>query len=422
VKILLLNQSWFAQEWREMGHQVITCCYFGSGDIKIPSFFSHIDTIIKLLPEGFIPDILILHDNSGPISILGLETLKIPLVFYSVDIHHHFTSHNALFDFFDISFVAQRDYLKDLNCVNEYINWLPLWAPIIIEPEREKKYDATFVGTLNPTLNPERVDFFSNLEKITPISIFSGNYIDYFPKAKIVVNQTVKSDLNFRVFESLMCGTLLITEKTDNGLNDLFLNKLDLRLYNKNDYHEVANLIKYYLARPEELNKIATTGRAKILNSHTSYHRAKEMLEKIFEQIKSINPLKRRKPLLPMVIQFARFALLTKEVNPSISKISYLHAAQYLFNALNNGERCNDETIFSAVISCLGYSRYWSAESGVALLSLLSDNHPQFAAPVVGTIAEFLLDGKIEEATKLANATGISAITSVADLFKPLLN
>ena len=283
MDILLINQDWFSKELKELGHNVCSYGFYEWLDIYSPYRLSNWFDIKQKLPEGFNPELVIFHDDSAPISILGLDKIDVTTIFYSVDTHHHFNFHNQLGLFFDHTFIAQKDYMPFFSDMGVKAKWLPLWASRYLEPETTKENDAVFVGTLNRELNPERVVFFEELQKICELTVMTGNFCEIFPRSKIVINQTVKKDLNFRVFETLISGAMLLTENIDNGLSELFKDGEHLVTYEKGNIHDAAQKIKYYLENPSEALKIAEAGRNEILQKHLSIHRIQQVLDSLSE-------------------------------------------------------------------------------------------------------------------------------------------
>ena len=94
-----------------------------------------------------------------------------------------------------------------------------------------KRYDVSFVGSLDARLHPDRVALLDALRGRLPLHVAEGPYADVFTHSRIVLNQTVRGDLNARVFEALACGALLLTERTGNGLLDLFADGEELVTY-----------------------------------------------------------------------------------------------------------------------------------------------------------------------------------------------
>lgn len=279
MRILLINQTWFAPELRRMGHEVLSCGTSPHLDHVFSAATTHIDHLLESLPNGFYPDRIVWHDNSCPLTVLGLEDCSIPSVMYSVDTHHHYQLHSYIAGSFDHILVAQKDFMEYFKLRGTPYSWFPLWASEPVAPSAEKKYGAVFVGTLNPELNPERVDFFSKLQKVCSITVTQGHWPSIFSASEIVVNQAVKGDLNFRVFEAMISGAMLLTETGGNGLLDLFNDGEHLVTYTPRDVDDAATKITALLGNIKRTRTIAAQGRAEILSKHLAEHRAAHLME-----------------------------------------------------------------------------------------------------------------------------------------------
>lgn len=292
MNILLINQDWFATELKLLGHSVMTVGSRQDLDINLLPL-SDLKRALNEELSCFKPDVAVWYDNSLPPYYFGLEDLPFPTVFYSVDAHHHVAAHRVLAHLFDVTLVAQKDYIPAFEQAGIQAHWFPLWMSRHSDEAPEKKeYEALFVGTMNASLNPKRVEFFESLKTKVPIQVMEGKWWELFPKAKIVVNQTVKHDLNFRVFEALGSGALLVTEKSSNGLFDLFEDGKHFVTYEHGNVEEAAQKINYYLAHDEEREKIAATGKEAALTYHSPMAKAVTLIQIIKSATKQRHPLR----------------------------------------------------------------------------------------------------------------------------------
>jgi hypothetical protein len=78
MRILLINQTWFASELRALGHEVLTCGMRPHLEYQIPLPLVTINDLLTQLPNGFRPDRIVWLDNSAPNAVLGLEDCEIP--------------------------------------------------------------------------------------------------------------------------------------------------------------------------------------------------------------------------------------------------------------------------------------------------------------------------------------------------------
>ncbi|MDD2943329.1 MAG: glycosyltransferase, partial [bacterium] len=225
MRILLLNQTWFADELTALGHQVVSVGWRGEHfDVKLNSpLQSAMQLFEEFRSRGFVAERIVYYDDSGPMTFSGVEDLPVPTVFYSVDAHHHIAWHEYFARCFDLTLVAQKGYLERFSRSVAGAQWFPLWSSVFAEPDEEKTIPVCFRGTLDEQLHPERAHFFKRFKNFLPIDSAEGSFVEPFTKSEIVVNQAVKDDLNFRVFESMMCGPLLITPHLpQSGMEMLF--------------------------------------------------------------------------------------------------------------------------------------------------------------------------------------------------------
>ncbi len=368
MNILLVNQIWFKDEWQKDGDVVFTVGTTSDFDYKM-EFCMNIKDIITKFPNNFIPDVIVVFDNSAPLYIIGLEDMDVPVIFYSVDIHHHYELHSYLYHVFDKMFVAMRDYIPYLNCFcGSDVEWLPLWASKIVDVSNEKKYGAVFVGTLNEKLNPDRVHFFNKLREKTDVLCMQGKWWEIFPYSEIVINQTVKGDLNFRVFEAMGTGSLLLTENSSNGLLDIFEDKKHLVTYKKNDVEDARSLIDYFLNHKKEAQDIAMTGREEILKKHLPRHRA-DLIKESFKNIKKKNS---NSKYLAMAFNFICIFTKAKHL-VDFSNSAITLAMEYLEKVSWQEIKLIDRDFFIILKICINYDIRFFSKRGMNLLEKIEN-------------------------------------------------
>ena len=80
---------------------------------------------------------------------------------------------------------------------------------------------------------------------------------------------------NMRLYEATGVGALLLTDRKDN-LGDLFEIGKEVVAYSSAE--AAAELIRYYLAHPDEAQAIARAGQARTLREHTYAQRMQELV------------------------------------------------------------------------------------------------------------------------------------------------
>jgi Glycosyl transferases group 1 len=393
VKLLLINQPWFAKEFRELGHEVVCVGTAPYCELQLPSFM-HLDTILTGLPKPFSPDRILFYDTSAPLLFPGFQDTQIPTLFYSVDTHHHVSLHTHLAHCTNLVLVAQKDYLTQIKSCNHNSYWLPLWASNHCEPSQYKDYGAVFIGTLNAKLNPDRVSFFQELCKKTPVFCTTGGFTLYFPKAYLVVNQTVKGDLNFRVFESMACGPLLLTERTSNGLLELFEDEVHLVTYEKGNVDEAAEKIHRYLSNHSLLRSVAEAGRSEVLEKHLPIHRAQAIINLLADPPPRVCPT----PKLSAMVNFVYLSQQLLPDDPQTAATALVLALKEISFAVAHCEPMTDELACYAISACLEFDRLARETKGKRLLNIMIDTYPDQNILQLMRVREFLYNGQETEA------------------------
>lgn len=276
MNILVINRDYFSLS-NDPAH---TTMVISQPDV----FCSPPQTAASLIQShcpGFSPDIILYTDESKLPTIAGLEELEIPLFGFFIDSHIHYGWHREFAGIFDHAFVAQKDCCDSINRHTANCSWLPLFATPDASGSTETVHEVSFVGSLDIRLNPERVRFIECLSRLVPLFVHSGDFSRIFRQSKIVLNQSVKTDINFRVFEALASGSLLLTDNVDNGMNLLLEEGRHFVGYRKNDPEDAAEKIRYYLEHEEERRAIARSGYEALLTRHTTDVRRRQLMNSI---------------------------------------------------------------------------------------------------------------------------------------------
>lgn len=194
---------------------------------------------------------------------------------------------------FDHVFVSHKPSIAKLvsdGVSYEKIHYMP-WAaePDVYRPVPIiEKWDWCFIGHLN---NDFRVDLIDRFCKEWPVGDrgylgwrmpqFQGHCVlddvaKKFSQSRIVLNEAIRDDLNMRVFETLACKRLLLTEDIP-AVRDHFENGKHLVLFKSID--EAVEKTRFYLANDKQRNAIAQAGYDEFLSKHTYHHRAREILK-----------------------------------------------------------------------------------------------------------------------------------------------
>ncbi len=217
-----------------------------------------------------------------------------PKALWLIDTHLFLICDEVMAKSFDIIFLAQKEDYEKLKKKFKYVYWLPLAGDLEYHGKKnlEKIYDIGFVGGLGSGI---RKKILLRLKREYPNSFIGSadckKIGEIYSQSKIVFNYSIKNDINMRIFEALISGSMLITNKIENnGFNELFEENKDLVVFE--NWQDLKEKIDYYLKNEEEREKIAFNGYQKAINFHKYEDRVRFILGKIKElkKEKFINP------------------------------------------------------------------------------------------------------------------------------------
>ncbi|MDO9438430.1 glycosyltransferase [Hydrogenophaga sp.] len=159
--------------------------------------------------------------------------------------------------------------------------------------------DASFVGGISRH-HGKALPMLESLARTTPIQFFgygAGSLSRQSPivarhrgevwgldmyhalaRSRVTLNRHINVAENFannmRLYEATGVGSLLITDRKDN-LDELFEIGKEVVAYDSPE--EAAELIRHYIAHPQEAQAIAKAGQARTLREHTYKHRMEEL-------------------------------------------------------------------------------------------------------------------------------------------------
>ncbi len=224
------------------------------------------------------PDALLVVDTlAAPALPYGIEDIPVPRLYYALDVHlnYHWQHHYA--QLFDHVFVVQKDYVPLFADRGLPAAWLP-WgadAPFLATSDRPRKYDLAFVGAVDRASRPKRAALVELLRRSFGMAVFGVDAAQrlsadetarVLSQTKIAFNEAILGDVNYRVFEAMACGALLLTEAVGNGLGDIFRTGEHLITYTP---ETLVPLVQHYLGAELERARIAASGRALVHAEHT---------------------------------------------------------------------------------------------------------------------------------------------------------
>ncbi len=324
-----LSQAGFREVFHAAGHRSISIGWYDEGcDIVTKQDVLHYEEALALLPSGFKPERVVYFDHSEPLRVFGLETLSIPTVVHLVDTHIHSRWHPLLAGCFDDTLLAMSGYSECFGRTNWLPSprWFPLWARCLgAAPTAAREIPVSFRGTFGPT-HPKRQGFFDRVGESVKGDFGSGPFFDLYNSSKIILNDCIDDDLNWRVFEGLASGALLLTPRVSAETLDLFPEGECLITYTPHDADDAIRKIRYYLDHEDERIAIASRGYKRVRAEHLASNRATQLVE-VIERATS-------RPVADKLFSAAMTYLRIAAIFSLFYKERYLSASQSAIGAL----------------------------------------------------------------------------------------
>jgi hypothetical protein len=235
----------------------------------------------KEIPNWNNYDFIINLENYDLINwIPNLSHVKVTKCLWVIDahckgIHHYLKTFNE----------GNYDFI--LQATPEFLNEKSVWMPNaydddIIKPlSIEKKYDIGFCGHLNNRgvlIDILQANFDFKLDK----GVRGDNMVEAINKYRIHFNANISIDINYRHFETIGCGTCLLTSYNKHLSTLGFKDGENCIIYR--NAVEMVQKVKHILENPNELNRISTNGL--ILAKDHTYKKRVSIIEQAYNTIR----------------------------------------------------------------------------------------------------------------------------------------
>ncbi len=291
MNLLLIGNLELKKYFQDSGYNVITSSFEKTSDYPIEKIGFKIARICKDLS---IDIVLQVENLSKREIILDLNLVDCLKIFYSIDVHLNFYWHREYAKNFHIFISSQKNftelYKKEFQ---KPAFWLP-WGiddsyikPVFI-PFEKRKYNITFIGALDSN-RVKRINIINIVKHKYNIFIDGSNIsnrlpinkvLDIYQNSRIVINESINNEINFRYFEATFAGALLFTEEINNGENLLFKKNQEYISYNQDNF---ISKLDYLIKNMRSIEKIAYNGFKKTLTYHTLQQRVKVLNNIILE-------------------------------------------------------------------------------------------------------------------------------------------
>ncbi|MGD1909663.1 MAG: glycosyltransferase [Rivularia sp. (in: cyanobacteria)] len=286
----------------ENKHQIVIACPSPPPEavkagkaIAVPKGEFSTDIILDQLPSNFSPDFVQLTARNMSFIPRGLEKFTCPKVMKIGDTFH--LGDGSLTSIVEYCKLFQCDYhwsyqgIQHLHFFVEAglknVFWLP-GTPVINhyipQKQESKSYDIIFRGSQSKqhVYRSRLLKFLENSG--INIDVSRKPYIESledYTKSRIVFNCGLNSDSNRRIFEVLMAGGFLLTDRLSlqSGLFSIFQEGVHLECYG--DENELLQKIDFYLNNPEKAEQIAFSGHRRLID----YYNQQAVWQKLYRYV-----------------------------------------------------------------------------------------------------------------------------------------
>ena len=166
-----------------------------------------------------------------------------------------------------------------LQATKDFLNKDSVWFPNcydnhLIRPFSDKRHFIGFCGSL---LN--RAPILDFLEKKYSLKkdiwVLGEDMVSTVYSYKIQFNMNLANDINYRSFETIGCGTLLLTNANPQYDELGFVDGYNCLIYE--NFKTLCDKIQYCIDNPEEVSSISNKG-LELAKSHTYDIRAKKLI------------------------------------------------------------------------------------------------------------------------------------------------
>lgn len=289
MNVLLVGNSELKKFLENVGYNVYTTSFENSSDFRIETYNFKLEDICK----EYKIDVLLQVETLGKREIIfDLCRINCLKIYFSIDVHLNYYWQKKYSENFHIFISSQKNFFNIHKKTGQVSYWLP-WGinPSVIKdfvPFHKREHDIAFVGLIDNNrikrknivdLIRERYNVFIAGDKITDRISFE-KMLSVYRNSKIVINESINYEVNFRYFEATSTGAILFTEKIDNGENELFIEDKEFITFSQESLFDKLDRI---ISSVNEFEHIGYEGYKRTFDEHTLQNRA-EKIKKIIEE------------------------------------------------------------------------------------------------------------------------------------------
>ncbi|MBU1003361.1 MAG: glycosyltransferase [Proteobacteria bacterium] len=273
MRICVVNSPIISQAFQGLGHDVL--------DLRLDP--GPQDICVQLTAHGFEPELLLDVEILRSRTILmGLGGLTCKKVFWSVDTHLNAWWHRAYGRMFDLVLTTQDSWIPVLNTLGlGQVRHLPWYGRRrSFRPWAERTSKLCFVGRITPerAVRQRMVDYLCRQHGLQLVQDAGySEMLDHYDNTWLVPNESIFSEINFRLFEAASCGCLVLNQEVSSDIYRLFEPGREVEVYST--IVELDVLVRRNLANPDRAGRMGRAAWARVQAEHLPQHRAERILE-----------------------------------------------------------------------------------------------------------------------------------------------
>lgn len=270
MKICCIDYS-LASQLEQLGHQVIRLDV-GPGLVPLAKF-----------RELAGADLLIQQERLGPRVVLeGLESLNCRTVFISVDTHLNLFWHKYYARLFDLVLTPHLTLFQGLP--EKFDNVRRLRHHGYERPWKDysaRAHNISFCGVVNEhrPMRQAMLRLVSSRFALHRPSgpLGHGQMLEMFADTRILPNESISEEVNFRLFEGASCGSLVLSQNIGEDQNVCFEPGKEILTYEH--ALEFVEKLAFYQANTRVAEKMAKAAWLRVHREHLPGQRSRELLE-----------------------------------------------------------------------------------------------------------------------------------------------
>ena len=233
--------------------------------------------------EKFRPDLLVQMEHlARRIFLSGLEELDCPKIFWALDSHLNLFWQRWYGRLFDLVLTPHPNLFNSLPAAWRLRNDArPFAMPGFGRAWRshaQRRQTAAFVGVIDQN-RPRRSRFAQFLQQrhhvdARPLSFQA--MLDLYDDTRILPNESICREFNFRIMEGASCGCCVLTEDIGEDLHAHFEPGKEVLTYRH--ALELDELLSFFSVRPALTEKIGQAAQRRVQMNHLPEHRASELI------------------------------------------------------------------------------------------------------------------------------------------------